>query len=142
MNPVGLLDRTGVIGPMGPIRRTPAQRRSDAAPLALVLAGWALAIAPVAHPLLAHGVPFLHDAADAGWVRHEAHGRTGHDGLPLPPEHHHAPGAPEHLQLPLLAAAVPTAFQTVLLAVRPPPPAPGLTVTLPRRWSQEQPQAP
>ena len=123
-------------------RGTSAQRRSDAAPLALVLAAWALALAPVAHPLLAHGTPFLRAVADESWLRHEAHGPTGRDGLPLPAAHHHAPGAPEHLQVPLLAAVVPTVFETVLIAVRPPPPAPALAVTLPRRRSQERPQAP
>ena len=101
---------------MSPTRRTLAQRRSDAAPLALVLAGWALAVAPIAHPLLAHGVPFLRDAADERWVQHE----SDPHGQPRGPQHghSHAPGAPEHLQVPALAA------------------------TLPRRWSQEQPQAP
>ena len=126
---------------MRPTRGTPAQRRSEAAPLALVLAGWTLAVAPVAHPLLAHGTPFLRTAADEGWVHHAAHARSGHR-QPLPPTHRHAPGAPEHLKLPLLAAVAPTAFETVLLAVRPPPPTPGIAVSLPRRWSTERPQAP
>jgi hypothetical protein len=126
---------------MAPIRGSPAQRRRDAAPLALVLAGWALAVAPVAHPLLAHGAPFLRLATDEGWVHHEARGNPGR-GVPLPAAHHHAPGAPEHLQLPLLAAAAPPVLETVLVAVRPPPPVPGIAVSLPRRWSQEQPQAP
>jgi len=127
---------------MRPTRGTSAQRRSEGAPLALVLAGWALAVAPVAHPLLGHGTPFLRAAADEGWVHHEAQVPSSRGGVPLPPAHHHAPGAPEHLQLPLLAAAAPTAFETVLLAVRPPPPAPGIAVSLPRRWSAERPQAP
>jgi hypothetical protein len=123
-------------------RGTPAKRRSEAAPLALVLAAWSLAVAPVAHPLLAHGTPFLRSAGDEGWVSHEPHAPARHDGLPLPPAHHHAPGAPEHLQVPLLAAAPPTVFETVLLVLRSPPAAAGLAVALPRRWSQEQPQAP
>ena len=127
---------------MRPTRGTSAQRRSEAAPLALVLAAWALAVAPVAHPLLSHGTPFLRAAADEGWVHHAAHVPSGRGGLPLPPVHHHAPGAPEHLQLPLLAAAAPTVFETVLVAVRQPPPAPGIPVSLPRRWSAERPQAP
>jgi len=126
---------------MRPTRGTPAQRRSEAAPLALVLAGWTLAIAPVAHPLLAHGTPFLRTAADEGWVHHAAHTAPGR-GQPLPPAHHHAPGSPEHLKLPLLAAAVPGPFETVLLAVRPPPPTLGIALSLPRRWSAERPQAP
>jgi hypothetical protein len=126
---------------MRPTRRTPAQRRSDAAPLALVLAGWALAVAPVAHPLLAHGVPFLHLAADERWVEHDA---GGHDGRtpPRPAGHSHAPGAPEHLQLPMLAAAAPPVLATVLLTLPAPPPPAGPELALPRRWSQEQPQAP
>ncbi|HET6983923.1 MAG TPA: hypothetical protein VFI53_17405 [Myxococcaceae bacterium] len=123
-------------------RGTPAQRRSEATPLALVLAGWALAVAPIAHPLLAHGTPFLPVAADEGWVHHATHGSHGQGGVPLPPAHHHAPGAPEHLQLPLLAATAPTSFETVLVAVRPPPPSQGVAVSLPRRWSEERPQAP
>ncbi len=126
---------------MRPARRTPEQRRSEAAPLALVLAGWALAVAPVAHPLLGHGTPFLHDSADEGWVHH-GDGRGGDGGPAVPAGHHHAPGAPEHLQLPLLAAAPPPVFQTVVLAVRPPPPRAERPLSLPRRWSQEQPQAP
>ncbi len=126
---------------MRPTRRTSAQRRSDAAPLALVLAGWALAVAPVAHPLLAHGVPFLHLAADGGWVQHDA---DGHDGRtpPRPAGHSHAPGSPEHLQLPVLAVAAPPVLEAVLLASPAPPPPAGLALALPRRWSQEQPQAP
>ena len=122
-------------------RSTPAQRRSDAAPLALLLAGWMLAVAPLAHPLLAHGTPFLHHVADRGWVHHrDGHGEPS--GPARPEEHHHAPGAPEHLQLPLLAAAPPTVFQTVVLASQPPQPDARRAVSLPRRWSQEQPQAP
>jgi hypothetical protein len=126
---------------MRPARRTHAQRRSEAAPLALVLAGWVLAVAPVAHPLAAHGTPFLRHSADEGWVHH-GDGGGGESGPAVPAGHHHAPGAPEHLQLPLLAAAPPVVFQTVVLAVRPPPPRTGRPLSLPRRWSQEQPQAP
>ena len=125
---------------MGRAQTTHAQRRSEAAPLALVLAGWVLAVAPIAHPLLAHGMPFRRGAADDGWVHHtRGHAPTGPSA---PAEHHHAPGEPEHLQLPLLAVVTPPAFQTVLLASRVPPPVPGRSVSLPRRWSQEQPQAP
>jgi hypothetical protein len=125
---------------MRPTRLTHAQRRTEAAPLALMIAGWALAVAPVAHPLLAHAVPFLRDGADERWVQH----RSGHHpgGPPAPSGHTHAPGAPEHLQLPLLAAAAPAAFRTVLLALRLPPSPAGAAVSLPRRWSEEQPQAP
>jgi len=126
---------------MRPTRRTPAQRRSDAVPLALVLAGWALAVAPVAHPLLAHGVPFLRLAADERWVQHDAAGRPG-DAPPRPAGHSHAPGSPEHLQLPVLAAGGPPILETVVLALPAQPPPGGLAVALPRRWSQEQPQAP
>jgi len=53
---------------MRPTRRTPAQRRSDAAPLALVLAGWALAVAPIAHPVLAHGQSGRDDGPGESWV--------------------------------------------------------------------------
>ncbi len=127
---------------MRPTRRTPAQRRSDAAPLALVLAGWALAAAPVAHPLLAHGVPFLRHAADERWVQHESD-RQPHQPGPQPWHgHSHAPGAPEHLQVPVLAAASSPLFRTVMLALPAPPRREHLPITLPRRWSQEQPQAP
>lgn len=122
-------------------RTTHAQRRSDAAPLALVLAGWVLAIAPLAHPLLAHGTPLLRQAADEGWVHHG--GSEHRPSAPATPvEHHHAPGAPEHLQLPLLAAAVAALFLTVVLSFRRPPSAARRAVSLRRRWSQEQPQAP
>ena len=127
---------------MRPTRGTPAQRRSEAAPLALVLAGWALAVAPIAHPLLAHGTPFLRTGADDGWVHHGAPGHPGSGGLPIPPGHHHAPGAPEHLQLPLLAATPPAIFRTVVLASAAPPGPARRPVFLPRRWSTEQPQAP
>jgi hypothetical protein len=127
---------------MRPTRGTPAQRRSEAAPLALVLAGWALAVAPIAHPLLAHGAPFLRAAADEGWVHHAAHGPSGRGRLPLPPAHHHAPGAPEHLQLPLLAATPLPSFRTLVLAWAAPLELAQRPVVLPRRWSTEQPQAP
>ena len=126
---------------MRPSRRTHAQRRSDAAPLALVLAGWELAVAPVAHPLLAHGVPFLRDAADARWVQHFGDGSHDRPGPRESPPHSHAPGAPEHLQLPVLAAAGPTVLRTVVLALPAPRPPEGRPV-FPRRWSREQPQAP
>jgi hypothetical protein len=122
-------------------RRTPRQRRSDAAPLALVLAGWALAVAPLAHPLLAHGVPFLRLAADERWVQHDAPGHPD-EAPPRPAGHSHAPGSPEHLQLPVLAAGAPPVLEAVLLALPAPPPPAGLAGALPRRWSQEQPQAP
>lgn len=118
------------------------QRRSDAAPLALVVAGWALAVAPLAHPLLAHGTPFLRHAADAGWVHHEKDGHHAPSRPASPATHHHAPGAPEHLQAPLLAAAPAGPFQTVMRAVLAPPRAECRPLTLPRRWSDEQPQAP
>jgi len=125
---------------MGRARTTQAQRRSDAAPLALVIAGWVLAAAPIAHPLLAHGTPFLRSAADDGWVHHADSRNPTRPSAP--PQHHHAPGAPEHLQLPLLAVVTPPAFETVMLAWRLPPQVPARNVLLPRRWSQEQPQAP
>jgi len=126
---------------MRPTRGTPAQRRREAAPLALVLAGWALAVAPVAHPLLAHGTPFLRAAADEGWVQHETdrHHQPGpHRGH----GHSHAPGAPEHLQISVLAVTSTLIFQTVMLELPAPPQGERRAVTLPRRWSQEQPQAP
>jgi hypothetical protein len=126
---------------MRPDRRTPAQRRSDAAPLALVLAVWALAAAPAVHPLLAHGVPFLRHAADERWVQH--HSDRHHPSGPQPWHgHSHAPGSPDHLQVPVLAAVGLPSFLTVMLAVLAPPRTERLAVTLPRRWSQEQPQAP
>ena len=127
---------------MRPLRRTFAQRRSDAAPLALVLSAWALAVAPVAHPLLAHGVPFLRAAADERWVQHESDEQHEPSGPRPGHGHSHAPGAPEHLQVPVLAVAAFPVFRTVMLASPVPPPSAGLAVTLPRRWSQEQPQAP
>jgi len=126
---------------MGPTRRTPAQRRSDAAPLALVLAGWALAVAPVAHPLLAHGPLFLRAAADERWVQHDADGHAGQTP-PRPAGHSHAPGSPEHLQVPALASVPPQTLETVEVAQRTSPPPTGLAPAIPRRWSQEQPQAP
>lgn len=126
---------------MSRARSTHAQCRSDAAPLALVVAGWVLAVAPVAHPLLAHGTPFLRQPADAGWVHHAERSPT--PGGPVrPASHSHAPGAPEHLQVPLLAAAPPAAFLTVMRAVVSPPRGERRPFSLPRRWSEEQPQAP
>ena len=122
-------------------RASHAKRRSEAGPLALVVAGWVLAIAPVAHPLLAHGIPFLKDAADAGWVHH-ADERQNPARPALPASHQHAPGAPEHLQLPVLAAVPPAAFLTAMVAVVSPPRQEHRPVSLPRRWSEEQPQAP
>lgn len=108
-------------------------------PLALALAGWVLAVAPIAHPLLAHGTPFLRTTLDDGWVHHSG---NRHPGPAAPQQHHHAPGAPEHLQLPLLAAISQPAFETVLLAWSIPVQIPYRKLSLPRRWSQEQPQAP
>ena len=126
---------------MRPTRGTPAQRRTEAAPLALLLAGWALAVAPVAHPLLAHGIPFLRQAADDGWIQHD--GDRHPQRAPQPAHgHSHAPGAPEHLQVPVLATAATSVFRTVMLGLPAPPRSERLAVTLPRRWSQEQPQAP
>jgi len=126
---------------MFPGRSRHAQRRSEAAPVALVLAVWVLAIAPLAHPLLAHGAPFLRQSADEGWVHHRTSGHP--PAAPaLPGEHRHAPGAPEHLKIPFLPAALVLVFRTVVRAFRSPPLAPARAVALPRRWSQEQPQAP
>jgi hypothetical protein len=140
LNPIRAESRSSFPETMGRAGTTQAQRRSDAAPLALALAGWVLAVAPIAHPLLAHGTPFLRTALDDGWVHHPGERRS--PGPSAPPEHHHAPGAPEHLQLPLLAAVTPPAFETVLLAWRVPIQIPHRKLSLPRRWSQEQPQAP
>ncbi len=125
---------------MGHARATLAERRSDAAPLALLLAAWALALAPVAHPLIAHGAPAVHDRADDGWVHHGQERRAPDRRRPA--AHHHAPGAPEHLRLPLLAAATVALFRTVVLASPAPPAHVARPVPLPRRWSQERPQAP
>ena len=141
LNPFPCADRSASVRTMSRARATPAQRRSDAAPLALVVAGWVLALAPLAHPLLAHGTPFLRQTADAGWVNH-ADRQHAPTGPASPAAHQHAPGAPEHLQLPLLAAAPALPFQTVMRAVLPPPRGEHRPVSLPRRWSQEQPQAP
>lgn len=126
---------------MSRARTSPAQRRSDAAPLALAVVGWALAFAPLAHPLVAHGTPFLAHAADADWVHH-ADGRRTPATPARPAEHRHAPGAPEHLRVPLLAAAPPTVFLTVMRAVPALARAGQRPVPLPRRWREEQPQAP
>ena len=126
---------------MRPARSRHAQRRSETAPVALLLAVWVLALAPVVHPLLAHGAPFLRQAADEGWVHHRASSPSPANPA-VPGEHRHAPGAPEHLKLALLAAALVLVFRTVVLAFRSPPLAPALAVALPRRWSTEQPQAP
>jgi len=126
---------------MFPGRSRHAQRRSEAAPVALVLAVWVLAIAPLAHPLLAHGAPFLRQSADEGWVHHRTSGHPPATPA-LPGEHRHAPGAPEHLRLALLAAVAPRVFETAVLAFRSLPPVAIRAVTLPRRWTQEQPQAP
>jgi hypothetical protein len=139
------MSRSTVVPPedlMRPTRGTPAQRRSEAAPLALVLAAWALALAPVAHPLLAHGAPFLRTAADERWVQHESDPHHPQHGPQPWHGHSHAPGAPEHLQVPLLAAASSPLFQTVVLALPTPARTERRALTLPRRWSQEQPQAP
>jgi len=118
-----------------------AQRRCEAAPVALLLAVWALAIAPLVHPLLAHGVPFLRQSADEGWVHHRASGHPPATPA-LPGKHRHAPGAPEHLRLAFFAATPPRDFETTVLAFQSPPPASIPAVTVPRRWTQEQPQAP
>jgi len=56
-------------------------------------------------------------------------------------QHHHAPGSPEHLQLPLLAAEPPPALEPPMVATLAAPALPQGAV-LPRRRSQEQPQAP
>jgi len=120
---------------------TPVQRRGDAAPLGLALAGWVLVLAPVAHPLLAHGGPFLRGPLDDAWVHHgSTPGRSS--GPAEAPGHHHAPGSPEHLQLPLLAALPQPAFETAMLSGRAPRTLPGEAVSLARRWSEERPQAP
>jgi len=118
-----------------------AQRRRDAAPFALVLMGWVLAVGPLAHQLLAHGAPFLQHPGDDGWVQH-ANERGSPRAPARPPAHHHAPGSPEHLQVPLLATAPVTALRAVLVATPAAPLPAWRPVTLPRRWTEEQPQAP
>ena len=140
MNPPGPLVRSLAVVTTHPARRSLAQRRTDAGPLALVLAAWVLGVAPSAHPVLAHGTPFLRAAADEQWVHH-GDGRTGSHPASAPLQHHHAPGSPEHLQLPLLAAEPPPALEPPMLAALALPAPPQGAVLL-RRHSQEQPQAP
>ncbi|MGO8971412.1 MAG: hypothetical protein ACLQDQ_17795 [Myxococcaceae bacterium] len=104
-------------------------RRRSAAPLGLLLLGWALGAGPLAHAVLAHGEPLLHDDAERGWVGHV---EPEHTQRPLPretrPPHHHSPGGLEHLQLAfsaplvcLLVAAVLLQARTRTLPVWPPP---------------------
>src|SRR5215831_14750191 len=70
LNPIRTGSRSSFPETMGRAGTTQAQRRSEAAPLALALVGWVLALAPIAHPLLAHGAPFLRTTLDDGWVHH------------------------------------------------------------------------
>ena len=104
---------------MLPVRPTPErQRRILAAPLGLVLLGWGLGLGPLAHAVLAHGDPVVHDGGDPGWVAHSERPGRHPDGQPASPSgHRHAPGAPEHLRLAVLPSVVVLVVAVVLVAV-------------------------
>ena len=97
---------------------TDRERRNRAAPFGLVLLLWGLGGGPLAHAVLAHGEPLLHDSGDQGWVQH-ADGERGRESLPreAPLPHHHAPGELEHLQLAISPMVVTLTVAAFLVAV-------------------------
>jgi hypothetical protein len=102
----------------GTLPSSERQRRLHAAPVGLLLLGWGLGLGPLAHAVIAHGEPLLHESGDASWVQHADAKRPGE---PPPreaaPAHHHAPGAIEHLQLAISAGAPLLTVAVVLLRV-------------------------
>jgi len=94
---------------------TEQQRRLRAAPVGLLLLFWGLGLGPLAHAVIAHGEPLLHESGDGGWVQHAspAHRPSRRDAAPA--SHQHAPGALEHLQLAMASAPATLALVAVLL---------------------------
>jgi len=111
-----LTDRADVPSTPPPTER---QHRLRAAPVGLLLLGWGLGVGPLAHAVLAHGEPLLHDSGDRGWVQHteKERSRRSAQSEPAPSSHHHAPGALEHLQLAVSAGAVSLRVAAVFLLV-------------------------
>ena len=132
LNPVGWLARSSLRrGPCAPpdAPRAATERCRPARARARRLGARGR---PVAHPLLAHGVPFLRLAADERWVEHDGAGhpsRRRRDGpaIPMRPERRSTSRSrpsprPRH-----------SALEAVLLALPAPPARAGLAVALPRR---------
>jgi hypothetical protein len=92
------------------------ERRLRAAPFGLLLLAWGLGVGPLAHAVLAHGSPLVHERGDQGWVQHAVaeRERVPREG---PPAHHHAPGALEHLQLAVSSVALTLTVAAVVVVV-------------------------
>ncbi|MGO9830607.1 MAG: hypothetical protein ACLPJH_10740 [Myxococcaceae bacterium] len=121
---------------------TERRRRLQTAPLGLLLLGWGLAVGPLAHAVLAHGEPLLHDSAEWGWVGHTAP-EASHQPVQrdTAAPHRHAPGGLEHLQLALVTAFVCLPLSAVVRVLTPTLPA-WRAPLLARWWLPEVPGAP
>ena len=106
---------------------------------ALLLVGWGLALGPLSHALIGHGVPFLSSAEDATWVRH---GPKRSAPPARPQGHRHAIDALDHFQLSIHPSAPPAAALLLVLRTESSREAGRPAPALDRRWSPAVPQGP
>ena len=97
----------------------------------------------MAHAVLAHGEPVLHESGDRGWVQHRD-GERGRASIPsgAAPTHRHAPGTLEHLQLAMSAAALQLTVAAVVVAASVQASRDWRAPPRPRWWLPEVPGAP
>lgn len=94
------------------------ERRLRTAPVGLLLLAWGFGVGPLAHAVLSHGAPLVHESGDRGWVRHAvAEGPSAPASSETPAPHHHAPGTLEHLQLAVSSAVISLTLAVLLVAV-------------------------
>jgi hypothetical protein len=101
-----------------------------------------LGAGPLAHSVLAHGEPILQDGADRSWVAHAGWEGGHQQPAPAVPQHRHAPGGLEHLQLALVSTLVCLSVAAVLRRVLSAAVASWQAPLLPQWWRPELPGAP
>jgi hypothetical protein len=122
-----------------PMPASLAQRRLAATPLALLLVGWGLALGPLWHAVVGHGLPVLTSAEDSGWVHH---GPKRSGVPPRPQGHAHAVDAPDHFQVPIHLAAPPAVAPLLVVRAESSQESVEPAPTLDRRWVPALPQGP
>jgi hypothetical protein len=122
-----------------PMPASLAERRKAAAPLALLLIGWGLALGPLLHALIGHGLPVLTTAADTTWVRHGPE----RSGPPARPHgHSHPVDSTDHFQLSIHPVVPPVTAPMLVVRAESSGEVPQQEPTLARRWSPAVPEGP
>jgi hypothetical protein len=116
-----------------------AERRMAAAPLALLLVGWGLAVEPLSHAVIGHGLPVLTGTSDATWVRH---GPKRSAPPARPQGHRHAVDALDHFQLSIQPSAPPVVAPLLVVRAESSREARKPAPARDRRWSPAVPQGP